>query len=82
MRADPNVELRMRGGTFGGVTRELTDPAELARAREAWCKVHLTDYGECSLHLKGLPSRSKIEALHHYFFDTGIPMAVDLVDER
>ena len=36
--------------------------------------------GECALHLRGLPTRAKIEDLHRYWFDTGIPLVVDLVD--
>jgi len=79
IRANPNVKLRMRGGTFSGVARELSDPSELAEAREAFCDtVHLFDYGECDLHLRGLPSRAKIKELHRYWFDTGVPLLVEL----
>ena len=79
IRANPNVKLRMRGGTFSGVARELSDPAELAEAREAFCEtVHLFDYGECDAHLRGLPSRAKIKDLHRYWFDTGVPLVVEL----
>jgi deazaflavin-dependent oxidoreductase (nitroreductase family) len=81
IRSNPNVTLRIRGGTFAGVARELQEPAELADAREAFCEaVNLFDYGECDLHLRGLPTPSKIRELHRYWFDTGIPLAVDLVD--
>ena len=81
IRSNPNVTLRIRGGTFAGVARELKEPAELAEAREALCEtVNLFDYGECALHLRGLPTRSKIIELHRYWFDTGIPIAIDLVD--
>jgi len=81
IRSNPNVTLRIRGGTFAGLARELTDPVELAEARAAFCeKVNLMDYGECALHLRGLPTRAKIEELHRYWFDTGIPLVVDLVD--
>jgi deazaflavin-dependent oxidoreductase (nitroreductase family) len=81
IRSNPNVTLRIRGGTFAGLARELTDPVELAEARAAFCeKVHLMDYGECALHLRGLPTRAKIEELHRYWFDTGIPLVVDLED--
>jgi hypothetical protein len=38
----------------------------------------LNDYGECSLHLRGLPTRAKIKDLHRYWFDTGIPLVIDL----
>jgi deazaflavin-dependent oxidoreductase (nitroreductase family) len=81
IRSNPNVTLRIRGGTFAGLARELTDPVEVAEARAALCEtVNLVDYGECGLHLRGLPTRTKIEELHRYWFDTGIPLAVDLVD--
>jgi hypothetical protein len=80
-RSNPNVTLRIRGGTFAGVARELTDPVELAEARGVFCDaVSVFDYGECALHLRGLPTRAKIEELHRYWFDTGIPLVVDLVD--
>ncbi len=79
IRANPSVHLRIRGGTFAGVARELTEPAELAQAREVLCEtVNLFDYGECDLHLHGLPTRAKIKELHRYWFDTGIPLVVDL----
>jgi deazaflavin-dependent oxidoreductase (nitroreductase family) len=81
IRSNPHVTLRIRGGTFAGVARELKEPAELAEAREAYCEtVNLFDYGECDIHLRGLPTRSKIKELHRYWFDTGIPLVVDLVD--
>jgi hypothetical protein len=28
--------------------------------------------------LRGLPSRAKIQELHRYWFDTGIPVVVEL----
>jgi hypothetical protein len=81
IRSNPHVTLRIRGGTFAGVARELKDPAELAEARAALCEtVNLFDYGECELHIRGLPTREKVKELHRYWFDTGIPLAVDLVD--
>jgi deazaflavin-dependent oxidoreductase (nitroreductase family) len=81
IRANPNVRLRMRGGTFAGVARELQEPAELEQAREALCEtVNLFDYGECDLHLRGLPTRAKIKKLHRYWFDTGTPLVVELRD--
>ncbi len=77
--AEPRVRLRIRGGTFDGLARELTDPEELALARAVMCDtVNLFDYGECDLHLRGLPTRAKIEELHAYWFDTGVPLVVEL----
>jgi deazaflavin-dependent oxidoreductase (nitroreductase family) len=79
IRADPNVKLRLRGGTFVGLARELADARELAEAREALCEtVDFFDYAECSLHLRGLPTRSKIENLRRYWFDTGMPLVIEL----
>lgn len=81
IRANPNVRLRLGRRTFQGIAREITDPAELDQAREAICEtVHLIDYGECDLHVRGLPTRSKIKELHRYWFDTGIPIVVDLTE--
>jgi deazaflavin-dependent oxidoreductase (nitroreductase family) len=79
VRSNANVKLRIRGGTFPGVARELEDPAELAEAREVFCEtVNLFDYGECDVHLRGLPTRSKVKELHRYWFDTGIPLVVEI----
>jgi deazaflavin-dependent oxidoreductase (nitroreductase family) len=79
IRANPNVSLRVRGGNFAGIAREITDPDELEQARHAICDtVTLFDYGECDLHLRGLPTRAKIKQLHGYWFDTGIPLIVEL----
>jgi deazaflavin-dependent oxidoreductase (nitroreductase family) len=79
IRANPSVSLRIRGGTYSGVARELTDQAELAKARAALCDtVNRFDAAECAVHLRGRPARAKIEELHAYWFDTGIPVAIDL----
>src|ERR1700733_4253258 len=68
IRANPHVRLRIRGGSFAGVARELTQPAELALARAAMTEtVHLADYGECDLHMRGWPTRAKIQELHAYW---------------
>ena len=79
IRADPNVSLRMRGGTFAGLARELDDDAELQQARELYCAaVNPFDYGECIFHRGSRPTRSKIEELHRSWFDTGIPLVIEL----
>ena len=79
IRADPNIRLRLGRRAFAGITREVTDPVELEQARVAITEtVHLIDYGECGLHLRGLPTRAKIKALHRYWFATGMPLAIDL----
>jgi deazaflavin-dependent oxidoreductase (nitroreductase family) len=83
IRADPNVKLRIRDGTFTGAARELTDAGELAEAREALCEtVNLFDFAECRLHLRGLPTRSKIQDLRRYWFDTGIPLVIEFAEHE
>ncbi|MBO0879421.1 MAG: nitroreductase family deazaflavin-dependent oxidoreductase [Mycobacterium sp.] len=79
IRANPTVRLRIPGGTFDGVAREITDSAELQLARELICDtVNATDYCECTLHLRGVPTRTKIQEMHRYWFDTGIPVVIGL----
>ena len=79
IRANPNVRIHLGLRTYGGTAREIDDPVELERARQAICEtVNASDYGECLLHLRGLPTREKIKELHRYWFDTGIPIVVEL----
>ena len=79
IRATPHVRLKLGRRTFAAVVREIDAPAELARAREIFCEpVHRVDYGECLVHLKGMPSRDKIRELHRYWFDTGVPLVATL----
>jgi deazaflavin-dependent oxidoreductase (nitroreductase family) len=79
IRADPHVRLRIRGGDIDGVAREIADADERTRARALICDtVFRNDYGECALHLRGRPTRNKIRELHRYWFETGIPIAIDL----
>ena len=83
IRANPNVKLRIRDGTFAGVARELTDAEELAEARDVLCEtVDLGDYIECVLHLRGLPTRSKIQNLRRYWFVTGIPLVIEFAERE
>jgi deazaflavin-dependent oxidoreductase (nitroreductase family) len=79
IRSNPQVRLRIRGGTFHGVAREISDAVELESARQAICDtVNVGDYGECVLHLRGRPTSSKIRDLHRYWFQTGSPVVIDL----
>lgn len=79
IRADPHVTLKLGRHTYAATIREIEDPTELARAREIFCEpVHLVDYPECVIHLKGPPSARKIRDLHRYWFDTGIPLVAEL----
>jgi deazaflavin-dependent oxidoreductase (nitroreductase family) len=79
IRANPNVRLKLGRRTYAAVMREIDAPAELDLAREIFCEpVHLVDYGESLLHLRGMPSHRKIRDLHRYWFDTGVPLVAQL----
>lgn len=79
IRANPNVRLRIRGGTFTGIARELRETAEAQAAMDAYCgTVNPADYLECTMHRRGRPTRSKIKELHRNWFHEGIPLVVDL----
>jgi deazaflavin-dependent oxidoreductase (nitroreductase family) len=79
IRADPHVRLRVPGGTFAGLARAPADEAESRTAREIYCEtVNLTDYVEYMFHRSDLPTRSKIRELHRTWFDTGIPVVIEL----
>ncbi|MCW2856023.1 MAG: hypothetical protein JWR52_1638 [Marmoricola sp.] len=81
VRANPQVAITLGRHTSCGTIREITDDSERELARVALCdRIHLVDYGECDLHVRGLPSKAKIRALHSYWFDTGVPFAIDLTD--
>jgi deazaflavin-dependent oxidoreductase (nitroreductase family) len=79
IRANPNVRLRISGGTFAGLARELQAPAEVQHAMEAYCQtVNRFDYAECRMHRKGRPTRAKIQELHRTWFRGGIPLVIEL----
>ncbi len=79
IRADPRVRLRIRGGTFAGVARELRDSEEIRRAAEAYCgTVNPFDYVECAFHRSGRPTRAKIDELHRNWFEHGVPLEIEL----
>jgi deazaflavin-dependent oxidoreductase (nitroreductase family) len=81
VRANPSVRLRIRGGTFWGVARELGDQAERRAAMEAYCgTVNAGDYAECAVHRSGRPTRSKIQELHRAWFEGGVPLVIELVE--
>jgi deazaflavin-dependent oxidoreductase (nitroreductase family) len=81
VRANPTVSLRIRGGTYSGVIRELRDASERHNAMAAYCEtVNLADYAECAVHRRGRPTRSKIMELHRAWFEGGIPLVIELIE--
>ncbi|MBV9168279.1 MAG: nitroreductase family deazaflavin-dependent oxidoreductase [Solirubrobacterales bacterium] len=78
LRANPQVRLRIRGGTFSGVAREL-DIAESSRARTLYSSyTGAFEYLESLAHMPGRPRRERLAKMHRHWFDTGSPMAIDL----
>jgi deazaflavin-dependent oxidoreductase (nitroreductase family) len=83
LRANPNVRLRIRGGTFHGVAREPRDERERSEAKATYCDaIAPFDYLENAAHRKGRPSRQKITELHRAWFDGGVPLVIELRDPR
>lgn len=79
VEAKPQVELRIRGGSFEGSARRLLDPAELREAELAYCgSINPFDFLECALWRSGRPSSAKIRELHESWFGQGAPLVVEL----
>ena len=79
IRADPNVRLRIRGGTFSGVARELSEAEELRAAADAYCEpVGWFEYLEYGMWRRGRPTRAKIQQLHRAWCEQGTPLVVEL----
>ena len=79
LKAEPRVKLRIRGGSYDGVAREITDPHELAEARRIYCDtVNPFDRMEYRMHRPGRPTREKIIALHERWFEIGTPVVIEL----
>ena len=82
IRANPNVRLRIPGGEYRGMARELRDTAERAEAKVAYCEaINAFDYLENRAHRKGRPTREKIVELHRAWFEGGVPLVVELRDK-
>jgi deazaflavin-dependent oxidoreductase (nitroreductase family) len=81
IRANPNVRLRIRGGNYRGVARDLCDADERVEAKAAYCEtVNPFDYLENRAHRRGRPTREKIIELHRTWFEGGVPFVIELLD--
>jgi deazaflavin-dependent oxidoreductase (nitroreductase family) len=79
VRANPEVRVRIRGGTAAGVAREPRDPAELHEAAQVYCEtVNPFDYLECRMWRRGRPTAAKIKELHRAWVEHGTPLVIDL----
>ncbi len=79
LRANPEVDLRLRGGRFKGVGRELRAGEESEQAREAYGEsVHPFEYLEHLVWRPGRPTAASIRELHRDWFERGTPLVVEL----
>jgi deazaflavin-dependent oxidoreductase (nitroreductase family) len=77
--ANPAVQLRLRGGTFSGLAREVRGATESQLAKEAYCEsVHSFDYLTWINWRKGRPTRARIRELLRGWFDEGTPLVIEL----
>lgn len=78
LRVNARVQLRIKGGTFPGVARELKD-IEFDRAHELYSSyTGPFEYLESFAHMPGRPRRDRLARMHKHWFETGSPMAIDL----
>lgn len=77
LRSNPDVAVRLTDGAYRGRARLVRSDERDEARRLLVDTVHLFDYGECDVHLKGLPSRRKVQDLHRYWFDTGVPIVIE-----
>ena len=83
IRAESQVMLRIREGSFGGFAREITDPSEYEEAKGAYCStVNPFDRMEYRMHRKGRPTPQAIRALHERWFTVGTPLGIELSPRR
>jgi deazaflavin-dependent oxidoreductase (nitroreductase family) len=79
--ANPEVALRIRDGRFTGRAREVA-PGERDQAREAYAEgVHRFERLEYRLWRNDRPDVERIRDLHRHWFDTGMPLVIELTAE-
>ena len=79
LMSNPRVELRIRGGRFHGMAREIADAGEYQEAQEAYCgTVTFFDRLEYLNHRTGRPTRARIQELHTRWFTVCAPLVIDL----
>jgi hypothetical protein len=78
---NPEVRIRIRGGAFSGRARRVADPAERREALEIYCSARSPfEYLEHAMWRRGRPTRARIDSLHRHWFESGVPIVVDLPD--
>jgi deazaflavin-dependent oxidoreductase (nitroreductase family) len=83
IQARPRVTLRIRGGTFEGVAREITDPEEYQAGKAIYCgALNLFDRLTYLAHRTGRPTAERIRALLERWFTVCIPLIIELSGKR
>lgn len=81
VRANPNVRVRLRGGSYDAAAREIVDASELDRARSIYCgTVNRFDRIEYRMHRSGTPTPDRIRSLHEQWFSVGTPLVLELAE--
>jgi deazaflavin-dependent oxidoreductase (nitroreductase family) len=79
IQADPHVNLRIRGGNFTAVAREILDTEERRDGSDVYCgTLNWADYFEFVLHWPGRPTPARIKNLHETWFRLGTPVVLEL----
>lgn len=82
LQTEPRVRLRIRGGTFEGVAREITEPEEYEAGKAVYCgTVNPFDRLEYRAHRRGRPTPERIRDLHTHWFTVCVPVVIDLVND-
>ena len=77
--ANPEVRVRVRGGTYSGIAHQAEPGSEFEEGRRAYSTVASPfEYLEYTMWRKGRPSAERIAELHRRWFDEGTPLAVEL----
>lgn len=82
LQAEPRVRLRIRGGTFEGIAREITEPGEYEAGKAVYCgTVNPFDRLEHRAHRRGRPTPERIRDLHTHWFTVCVSVVIDLVSD-
>lgn len=82
-KANPQVKLRVKGGSFDGLAREITDPAAVEDGRRIYSTtVNPFDHVEYRMHRTGTPTDEKIRAMHEKWYTDGTPVVIELSTGR
>lgn len=79
IEANPHVRLRIRGGTFEGVARDITDEAEYDQAKAVYCRaLNFFDRFTYVAHRTGRPKAERITSMLERWFTVCAPLVIDI----